>query len=185
MDGLGKLTMQKLHHVFTYPITIFTSLTIKSYAYTAPPISNEHQPLLRTLSTRLDDESDERLHQVDNDVESDLDQLIALKNRRIGGGISYYGIPFIVTCFFSFFSLNLVLYTYSAFPCSSQVYKNKLYSLITRHMSFAYIRIYAINILHHSPFITVSLSRPYHRLFILSDRIKSTSSSTYTQHLPS
>jgi hypothetical protein len=36
-----------------------------------PPISDEHQPLLRTL-TRLDDES-ERLQQAENDVERDLD----------------------------------------------------------------------------------------------------------------
>ena len=50
---------------------------------TPPPISDEqklNQPLLRTLTTRLNDESDERF-QAENDVERDLDQLIALKNR--------------------------------------------------------------------------------------------------------
>ena len=63
------------------------------------PISDEHQPLLRT---RLDDDSDERLLQAENDVERDLDQLIALKNREELEEV--YGIPFIVT-FFSFFFL--------------------------------------------------------------------------------
>ena len=46
------------------------------------PISDEHQPLLRTLTARLDDETDERLLQAENDVERDLEQLIALKNRE-------------------------------------------------------------------------------------------------------
>ena len=62
-----------------------------------PPISDEHQPLLRTM-TRLY-ESDEG--QAKNDVESDLDQLIALKNREELEEV--YGIPVIVT-FFLFFS---------------------------------------------------------------------------------
>ena len=46
----------------------------------APP--DEHQPLLRTL-TRLDDDSERLLQaQTENDVERDLDRLIALKNRE-------------------------------------------------------------------------------------------------------
>jgi hypothetical protein len=57
-----------------------------------PPISDEHQPLLRTM-TKLDD----RL-QAENDVERDLDQLIALKNREELEEV--YGIPVIVTVFF-------------------------------------------------------------------------------------
>jgi hypothetical protein len=64
-----------------------------------PPISDEHQPLLRT---RLDDDS-ERLLQAKNDVERDLDQLIALKNREELEEV--YGIPVIVKSFsFSLFS---------------------------------------------------------------------------------
>ena len=57
-----------------------------------PPISDEHQPLL----SRIDDES-ERLLQAEIEVERDLDQLIALKNREELEEV--YGIPVIVSCF--------------------------------------------------------------------------------------
>ena len=68
------------------------------YIFTeAPP--DEHQLLLRTL-TRLDDVS-ERLLLAENDVERDLDQLIALKNREELEEL--YGIPVIVTFIFSLF----------------------------------------------------------------------------------
>jgi hypothetical protein len=81
----------------------FTSLPIQQQQYllsigsnhmlseeeTPPQISDEHQPLLRT---RLDDDS-ERLLQAENDVERDLDQLIALKNREELEEV--YGIPVI------------------------------------------------------------------------------------------
>ena len=80
------------------------SLSIGSNVLTEahpPPISDERQPLLGTLMTRLDDGSDERL-QAENDVERDLDQLIALKNREELEEV--YGIPVIVTCFFLFLS---------------------------------------------------------------------------------
>ena len=63
-----------------------------------PPISDEHQPLLRASTTTLDDESVERL-QAENELERDLDQLIALKNREELEEV--YGIPFIVTFFLS------------------------------------------------------------------------------------
>ena len=69
------------------------------------PISDEHQPLLRTL-TRLEDDS-ERLQQAENEVERDLDQLIALKNREELEEV--YGIPFIVRVFF-FFSSSFYIY---------------------------------------------------------------------------
>ena len=60
-----------------------------------------------------------------------------------------------------------------------------LSSVWRRHLSFAYSRIYAINIRHHSPFVTVSF-RLHHRLLTSSNGIKSTSSynnPTYTHHL--
>ena len=61
----------------------------------------------------------------------------------------------------------------------------KLYSLIARHLSLAYIRIYAINIRHRTPhFIITTIS---FRLFTSqSNRIKSRSTHnnpTYTHHL--
>jgi hypothetical protein len=59
-----------------------------------PSSSDEHQPLLSTL-TRANYES-ERL-QAENDVERDLDQLIALKNREELEEV--YGIPVIVRFF--------------------------------------------------------------------------------------
>ena len=63
-----------------------------------PPISDEHQLLLRKLTTRLNDkfQVDEKL-QAENDVERDLSQLIVLKNREESEEV--YGIHFIVTCF--------------------------------------------------------------------------------------
>ena len=87
----------------------------------------EHQPpaLLRTL-LRLDDQS-ERLLQAENDVERDLDHLIALKNRELK---EVYGIPAITTFFSFFFPFHsfslpafiiLNFFIYSAFPCSSHV----------------------------------------------------------------
>ena len=77
----------KLHHVLTYPTTSSLSTGSNLMLTSLLHQSNEHQPLLGTLKTRLDDESDESLQQVDNDVESDFDQFIAWKIRRIGGGI--------------------------------------------------------------------------------------------------
>jgi len=68
------------------------SLSTGSNILTEAPISDERQPLLGILTTRLDDESDERL-QAENDVERDLDQLIALKNREELEEV--YGIPVI------------------------------------------------------------------------------------------
>ena len=118
--------------------------------------------------------------------------MIALKNRRIGGCIlrdTLHRYVFFHSFFILFFFhnyLNFVLYTYSDSHVHLVFAWNKLYSLIARHLSFAYIGMYAINIqvLHHSAFITVSFSRTYHhRLFTLSDCIKSTSSynnPTYT-----
>jgi hypothetical protein len=98
------------------------SLSTGSNILTETPISDERQPLLGILTTRLDDES-ERL-QAENDVERDLDQLIALKYREELEEV--YGIPVIVTCFsFVFFTRSYTelafLYTYSASPCSSHV----------------------------------------------------------------
>ena len=84
------------------------------------------QLLLRRTSTafetRLDDGSDEKLRLIDNDVESDLDQLIALKYGRIGGGIlwdTFHRYVFFFLFFFFFIlhnHLNFVLYSYSD-PC--------------------------------------------------------------------
>ena len=71
-----------------------------------PPITDEHQPLLRTLTRLVDDES-ERL-QAENEVEKDLDQLIALKNREELEEV--YGIPFIVNFFFFFFFFLFVFF---------------------------------------------------------------------------
>ena len=67
--------------------------------FTEEALPDEHQPLLRIL-TRLDDDS-ERLIQAENDVERDLDQLIALTNR--GELEEIYEIPFIVTFIISHF----------------------------------------------------------------------------------
>ena len=61
-----------------------------------PPIANERQPLLRPLTQSRNDES-ERL-QAEDEVERDLDQLIALKNREELEEV--YGIPVIVRFFF-------------------------------------------------------------------------------------
>ena len=66
---------------------------------TEEPPPDEHQPLSGTL-TRLDDDS-ERLLQAENDMEKDLDQLIALKNREELEEV--YGIPVIVTFNLSLF----------------------------------------------------------------------------------
>ena len=70
----------------------------QQYMFTESP-PDEHQLLLRTL-TRLDVVS-ERLLQAENDVERDLDQLIALKNREELEEL--YGTPVIVTFIFSLF----------------------------------------------------------------------------------
>ena len=149
-----------------------------------PPISDENQPLFRKLMTRLNDKFDERL-QAENDVEGDLDQLIVLNNREELEEV--YGIPFIITLFLfsTHFYLNFDLYTYSATCVHLKFASNKIYFLIVWHLSFTYSHIYAINICHY---ITTYFSRPYHyhRLFILFDRIKSTSgynNATYTQDL--
>jgi len=103
-DGMNepRRTTHRPRHVFTYPTTV-------------PP--DERQPLLRTL-TRLDDDS-ERFLQAENDVERDLDQLIALKNREELEEV--FGIPVIVM-FIDFFPFLLstriclifVLHIYSA-----------------------------------------------------------------------
>jgi len=60
-----------------------------------PPISDERQPLLKVLIRRPNDES-ERL-QAENEVERDLDQLVALKYRQELEEV--YGIPVIVRFF--------------------------------------------------------------------------------------
>ena len=70
--------------------------TGSNYMLTEEP--DEHQPLLRTFPT-LDDQS-ERLLQAENEVERDLNHIIALKNREELEEV--YGIPVIVT-FLSFF----------------------------------------------------------------------------------
>ena len=97
------------------------NFSLSNHILTEESHPNEHQPLLRTL-TRLDDDS-ERLLQAENDVERDLDQLIALKNREELEEV--YGIPVIVTFFFLFSTriyLNFIFtYLYSASPCSSHV----------------------------------------------------------------
>ena len=79
------------------PVQQQYSLSIGSdHIFTEEPISDEHQPLLRTF-TRLYDQSEGHL-QAENDVERDLDQLITLKNREELEEV--YGIPFIVRFFF-------------------------------------------------------------------------------------
>ena len=78
----------------------------------APPaVSDEYQPLLRTL-TSLHDQS-ERL-QAEDEVERDLEQLIALKNRAELEEV--YGIPVIVTFFFLVFSTRIYLNFVIAHP---------------------------------------------------------------------
>ena len=51
----------------------------QQYMFTEEAPQDEHQPLLWTFLTRRDDDS-ERFLQAENDMERDLDQLIALKN---------------------------------------------------------------------------------------------------------
>lgn len=86
-DSTSSPHIQQVEQQYSFPISSNRMLTEEA----PPPILDEHQPLLRN------DESDERL-QAENDVERDLDQLIALKNREELEEV--YGIPVIVTFFF-------------------------------------------------------------------------------------
>ena len=81
---------ERPHHVFIYPTTIHTNRRSSSRRKSAAS---------RTLTT-LDYDS-ERFLQAENDMERDLDELIALKNREELEEI--YEIPFIVTFIISHF----------------------------------------------------------------------------------
>ena len=96
-----------------YPLSIGSNRMDTEEA--PPPIPDEHQPLLRTL-TRLDDGT-ERL-QAENEVERDLDQLIALKNREELEEV--YGIPVIVT--FLLFSFSSYIYLNSVYLAHPRVH---------------------------------------------------------------
>ena len=78
-----------------------------------PPIANERQPLLRTLT-----QSEPERLQAENEVERDLDQLIALKNREELEEV--YGIPVIVS--FCFLLHRIHLNHYPAHSCVHLVF---------------------------------------------------------------
>ena len=99
-------TVQSLHHVLTYPTTIFTFNRFKSCAY--------RRNFSRRTSTTFEVIDKTRwwirkVLQAESDVERDLDQLIALKSREELEGV--YGI-IIVTFFLFHPHLSELCFTY-------------------------------------------------------------------------